>query len=91
MGKRKAYLEKKYEEQDGNCGICHEKMSLELKGEWDKVATLDHIIPISKLKEAGLKKSFMLEFNTWAVHMGCNRNKSDKPLSFAIGELLIEK
>jgi 5-methylcytosine-specific restriction endonuclease McrA len=82
---RRGLIVQKFNEQSGICGICGEKMVLHLNGDFLKTATIDHIIPVSKLKKAGLKKSFMAEYNTQAVHQGCNNLKAAHPQSVAIG------
>lgn len=82
---RKGLIVQKFNEQSGICAICGGEMLLDLNGNFNKTATIDHIIPVSELRKAGLRKSFMAEFNTQAVHQGCNNIKASHPQSVAIG------
>lgn len=73
MGKR---LTKLFNKQNGMCGYCHTPMI----PEGTLLApTVDHIIPLKYLKDKNIQLSS--EYNTVAVHYGCNQIKGSDPLS----------
>lgn len=83
--KRNRHIKELFNAQDGLCFYCGEEMSL--YGHFNKMATIDHIVPKKVLKDLGINPKDLKRYNEVAACADCNNQKSDKPVVFFINEL----